>query len=288
MGTNGIGWSFLAGLALTASASAHSGGSFEAPGSLVAVSVEVGGQPATLFPAPDGSGRYYVEAREGSQYLVRLTNRSGERLGVVLTVDGLNVISGARDQGHGRMYVLDPWRHATVKGWRTSLKEVRRFTFVDEKASYSARVGKANSRMGWIEVSVYREKRRWARRELQEESKRSNDSKAGAPGEPAHRAEADDAPGPAAADEAREAGRSATGKRRARSYPGTGWGSRARDSVVLVDFQAEPEATEQVTLRYEYRKALLALGVLPEPHTTRGRLWERDRGEGGFAPPPRW
>jgi len=281
MGTNRIAWSFVAGLALAASASAHSGGSFEAPGSLVGVSVEVAGQPATLYPASDGSGRYYVEARKDCQYLVRLTNRSGERLGVVLTVDGLNVISGDRDQGRGRMYVLDPWRHATVQGWRTSLDEVRRFTFVDEEASYSARAGKANSKMGWIEVSVYREKRRWAGNQLGENSaERSDDRKAEAPNAPPSP--------PAAAADAVEAESRASGKRRARSYPGTGWGARARDRVVLVDFQPEHEPAERMTLRYEYRTALVALGVLPAPHTHHDRLSQRDRGEGGFALPPGW
>jgi hypothetical protein len=281
MGTNRIAWSFVAGLALAASASAHSGGSFEAPGALVGVSVEVAGQPATLYPASDGSGRYYVEARKGCQYLVRLTNRSGERLGVVLTVDGLNVISGDRDQGHGRMYVLDPWRHATVQGWRTSLDKVRRFTFVDEEASYSARAGKANSKMGWIEVSVYREKRRWAGHQLRENSaERSDDRKAEAPNTPPSP--------PAAAADAIEAESPASGKRRARSYPGTGWGARARDRVVLVDFQPEHEPAERMTLRYEYRTALVALGVLPAPHTHHDRLSQRDRGEGGFALPPGW
>ena len=32
------------------------------------------------------------------------------------------------------MYVLDPWQRTTVQGWRTSLQEVRQFTFVDERA----------------------------------------------------------------------------------------------------------------------------------------------------------
>ena len=288
MGTNGIAGSLLAGLALAASASAHSGGSFEAPGSLVGVSVEVAGQPAALYPAPDGSGRYYLEAREGCEYLVRLTNRTAQRLGVVLTVDGLNAISGARDQGRGRMYVLDPWRHATVQGWRTSLEEVRRFTFVDEKSSYATRSGKANSRMGWIEVSVYRERTRWTWRQLREDSaKRSPDRKAGALEESSGRDESA-AAAPEAAADAAEPERQVAGKSRSRSYPGTGWGQRTHDRVVLVDFRPEHEAAERTTLRYEYRRALASLGVLPAPHAPHGRLWQRDRGEGGFAPPPRW
>ena len=122
------------------------------------MSVEVGGRPAPLFLAPDGSGRYYVEARQGCRYSVALANRTGGRVGVVLTVDGLNAISGQRDEGRGRMYVLDPWQRTTVQGWRTSLQEVRQFTFVDERTSYAARAGKANEKMGWIEIAAYRER----------------------------------------------------------------------------------------------------------------------------------
>ena len=84
---------------------------------------------------------------------------------MVVHVDGLNVISGERGQRSagsqpGRMYVLDPWDQTEIQGWRTSLEEVRRFTFVDEQRSYAARSGKANSKMGWVEVAVYRERGR--------------------------------------------------------------------------------------------------------------------------------
>src|SRR5207344_2010644 len=120
---------------------------------------QVDGRASSLYPAPDGSGRYYLEARPGSRYAVGLANRSGERVGVVLTVDGLNAISGARDTARGRMYVLDPWQSTSVQGWRTSLQDVRQFTFVDERRSYATRSGQANEKMGWIEIAVYRERR---------------------------------------------------------------------------------------------------------------------------------
>jgi hypothetical protein len=77
------------------------------------------------------------------------------------------------------------------------------------------------------------------------------------------------------------------GSNEARSYPGTGWGERTHDPVVLVSFDPEPEPRERVTLRYEYRRALVALGVLP-PYKWRDRLTERDQAEPGFAQPPRW
>ena len=78
------------------------------------------------------------------------------------------------------------------------------------------------------------------------------------------------------------------GDAQARSYPGTGWGDRAHDPVVLVSFDPESEPSERVTLRYEYRPALVALGVLPRRVPPRDRLWERERAEPGFAQPPLW
>ena len=133
-------------------------------GRLLDVSVEIEGRASPLYAAADGSGRFYFEAREGGRYALRLANRTNERLGAVVTVDGLNVISGLRDEGRGRMYVIGPWEDTTIRGWRSSLAEVRRFTFVDERSSYAARSGKANSKMGWIEVAVYREQRRYVHR----------------------------------------------------------------------------------------------------------------------------
>jgi hypothetical protein len=283
---------WVAGMALVGATAALPHGLPEASGTLVGIAVEVDGREARLYPAPDGSGRYYLEARAGSRYSVSLANRSGERLGVVLTVDGLNAISGARDAGRGRMYVLDPWQSTSVLGWRTSLQDVRQFTFVDERRSYAARTGQANEKMGWIEVAVYRVRRPFVHATPYAEPWRSQPS-----GEPAKRGR-DQAPAAPEARTARdEAGAASSsesdakleqGSNRARSYPGTGWGDRAHDPVVLVSFDPQPEPSERLTLRYEYRSALVALGVLPRPPASRDRLWLREHAEPGFAQPPRW
>ena len=272
--------------ALAGHAPAHPQALPETRAALVTVSVEVDGRPAALYPAPDGSGRYYVEARKGARYSVALANRTGERVGVVLAVDGLNAISGERDTGRGRMYVLDPWQRTTVQGWRTSLREVRQFTFVEERASYAARSGKANEKMGWIEVAAYRERRAFVRstpryefppRPVPIESEADPAGRGSAPATESARDSAEAATAPA------------LGGSRARAYPGTGWGDRAHDPVVLVSFDPESEPSERVTLRYEYRPALVALGVLPRRvPPPLDRLRERDRAEPGFAPPPLW
>ncbi len=268
---------------------------WEAPGALVSVSVEVDGRKAPLFAAPDGSGRYYLQARPGAGYSVRVANRTSDRLGVLLAVDGLNVVSGEREPGPdlapgtrpGRMYVLGPGDDVVVQGWRTSLAEVRRFTFVDEHASYAARSGKANAKMGWIEAWVYREcaPRRgfWDRitgePRTREEGKDEEAPPATAPGA----AKAEGAPTQAPETLGRTADAAGAAPR---SYPGTGWGERTRDQATVVRFLPEARPADRVTLRYEYAPALRALGVLP-PAPARDRLRERDRGD-GFARPPAW
>jgi hypothetical protein len=262
---------------------------------MVGVSVEVDGRFRPLYPAPDGSDRWYLEAAQGSRYAILLANRTGERLGVVVTVDGLNAISGLADTGIGRMYVLGPWDQTTVRGWRTSLSEVRRFTFVDEQASYAARSGKANSKMGWIEIAVYREHQAYVRRPWYEGRSLPypNSDAAGAREHsevPPASAEAPPPTAKAAPQGARPSDQADAAKLpgygASPSFPGTGWGSRADDPVVLVSFDPEPTPAERVTLRYEYAGALRALGVLPQPWYPRDRLSERERGEMGFARPP--
>jgi hypothetical protein len=265
----------------------------EVSGSLVALTVDVDDVRAPLYRAVDGSGRYYLEAHEGSRYALNISNESAERLGVVVVVDGLNAITGQiqRESGRrkgsnpGRMYVLDPWGRVTVQGWRTSLDDVRRFTFVDEQASYASRSDKANGKMGWIEILVYRERERQPDTQLSEgnrssrrRTERDDEPVAGESNRPAPKSDPQASPAP------EDAGGYEAPSRR--SYPGTGWGPRANDPVIVVEFEPERQAAERLVLRYEYRNALIALGVLPRSVQSDGRLAQREWGNAGFAQPP--
>ena len=107
---------------------------------------------------------------------------------------------------------------------------MRRFTFVDEQRSYAARSGKANAKMGWIELAVYRE--RYPRPDVSVGRGREIPPPRPMTGEERDQAARDEAApaapkagqAPEAAAEG-DAGRSAAAPR---SYPGTGWGDRAR------------------------------------------------------------
>ena len=295
---------FLALLLLAPAASARASGSpdarlFQASGASIDLSVERDGGSAPLYRARDGSGRYYLEARAGGAYALRIVNRTSERVGIVVAVDGLNAISGEREPvpsagaRPGRMYVVDPWDEVRVRGWRTSLDDVRQFTFVDEHASYAARTGRANGRMGWIEAWVYRERSgprvtrripppmdRGAEPESRPEERARDDARPAAGSE----RPTDMGSVPRAAAPPSEKSGAATAE--ADSYPGTGWGTRAHDPAQVVTFNPDVRPFDSVTVRYEYAPALRALGILPPPRCC-GRLGERERGD-GFARPPAW
>lgn len=263
-----------------------------ADGRLVDVQVRVDQGAAPLYFAPDGSSRHYVQAFAGRNYSLVVRNNSGERVAVLIAVDGINVINGERSRlsNNEQMYVLSPYETATIRGWRTSLDEVRKFVFVDEERSYAERTDQANGDMGWIRVLSFREQRTWfnvapGRRGEQ----RYKDERVGdAVPEAADRMQAEGAPQAAPAPSARgEAGpmtKSIAPQQSNESVPGTGWGERSNDRIGTTQFSPQRNATDHLIVRYEYASGLRALGI----EVRRNRVHDRDRGELGFAKPPRW
>jgi hypothetical protein len=259
---------------------------FTADGRLVDVGIRVEGQRAPLFMGPSDMHRFYFEAFEGHNYSVVLRNNTGRRIGVLLAVDGLNVVNGekSRLRSNEAMYVLNPWGSAEIAGWRTSLRDIRKFVFVDEEQSYAERTGQANGDMGWIRVLAFDEQRTWneitpdlrydGRQNSKERERREGDEVA------PREAPAPQSAKPEASD--RSAAPYAGGQQ---SVPGTGWGDKGFDPVRRTEFTAARNATDHLVFRYEYASGLRALGIFPQ---RRGRVWERDNGQLGFAKPPKW
>lgn len=272
-----------------------------ADGRLVDVQLRVQGEAAPLYVGPGQDQRRYFQAFAGRNYSIVLRNNTGRRVAVLLAVDGLNAVNGeiTRLRPNEDMYVLGAYEQATIRGWRTSLNEIRRFVFVDERRSYAERTGQANSDMGWIRVLSFREQLPWwetrrGGRDSDERKFRGDESRSNAPVpmEDAPRARAEGskevAPAPTTKSMAPEAqdnlarGESENGG----SFPGTGWGERRQDRVQRTQFTPEPVAVDQLIFRYEYASGLQALGIFPG-RRYRDRLGERD-GDLGFAKPPRW
>ena len=258
-------------------------------GRLVEVRIIVDGSPAPLYSRARGDNRHYFEAMPTAAYGLELRNRSEGRVGVLIAVDGLNVITGTRSDlgAHESMYVLGPRERVVIRGWRTSLDDVRRFVFVDEERSYAARSGQANTDLGRIHVLAFEERTpvrmslaldRWGRG--------ANDRTpppTATPKNAPDQARAPEGPG-RSAETAPERAWDSTGRHDGDSntYPGTGWGARQHDAAQYTTFDPIESPADRWILRYEYESGLRALGVLP----AHGRLEERDAGDFGFARPP--
>lgn len=255
-----------------------------ADGQLVDVSIRVGDRTTPLYFKPRSFDRHYFQAFKGRNYSLVVRNNTGRRIGVLIAVDGLNVVNGeeSRLSNNEAMYVLDPWEESEIQGWRTSLHEVRRFVFVDEERSYAERTGQANEDMGWIRVLAFRENAPvaiWDRYKSKDSDRGWIDNRSG-------RTEGIAPPSAAPESQARDMAprAQAEGFRGDESgNPGTGWGGREHDPVRRTVFRAQRHATDHLVLRYEYESGLRALGIVPQ----RGRTWERDS-QYGFAQPPKW
>ena len=266
-----------------------------ADGRLVDVQVQVENRgTAPLYFAPGRFDRRYFQAYQGRNYSLVLRNNTGQRVGVLIAVDGLNVISGERSSlsRNESMYVLDPWEQTVVRGWRTSLSSVRRFVFVDEQRSYAERTGQANGDMGWIRVLAFREQRPFwdLRGKVRDRNEEREDEAAPYGATPELNPRRQAAPENAQPDPLQGLDRAPSAERRMaddqQSNPGTGWGDQRHDPVNRTVFNAEAYAVDQIVLRYEYANGLRALGI--RIWNGRQRLEERERGELGFAQPPRW
>src|ERR1700688_1049181 len=103
-----------------------------------------------------GNGRHYVEAFPGREYSLRLTNNSGRRVAIAVSVDGLNSIDAKTTTAQeGSKWILGPYESIVLDGWQTSSALARRFYFTSEKGSYGAWLGKADN-LGVVAAVVFR------------------------------------------------------------------------------------------------------------------------------------
>lgn len=112
------------------------------------------GQPARVWRH---AGRMFVVGRPGTRYSLRITNNSPARVLVVMSVDGVNILTGETAGYDQRGYVFRPYESYDVSGWRKSDTEVAAFTFASLSQSYAARTGRPGD-VGVIGVAAFRER----------------------------------------------------------------------------------------------------------------------------------
>ncbi len=102
-------------------------------------------------------GKLYVAGTPGDRYAVELKGKRGGRVLTVLSVDGINVLTGQTAATLQSGYVIDGGQSYGISGWRKSMDDVAQFVFTALPNSYAARTGRPGN-VGVIGVAVYREK----------------------------------------------------------------------------------------------------------------------------------
>jgi hypothetical protein len=111
------------------------------------------------LPVYDHGGKMYISGNPGDRYAVQVVNRTGGRLLTVMSVDGVNVISGDTASYEQTGYVFSPRESYEITGWRKSQNEVAAFYFTSLPDSYAVRTDRPQN-VGAIGVAVFRE---WTR-----------------------------------------------------------------------------------------------------------------------------
>lgn len=188
-------------------------------------------------------GRRYVVGKPGNEYAIRVRNASGGRVLTVMSVDGVNVISGETAASLQSGYVLTPGESADIAGWRKSMSRTAAFYFTALPDSYAARTGRPEN-VGVIGVAVFRERIRPVALD--------------APLRKDARAEAQSAPAPAA-----DAAKAATlGGLTPQEKLGTGHGRSEASYASYTQFErASDTPDETITIYYDSYENLLAQGV---------------------------
>ncbi len=271
--------SFIAGLLLLAGC-ASTGVFASAPaGTLMDVKV-VDRSTGQMLQTWRHRGQLYVVGTPGNRYAVQVANRSGGRLLSVLSVDGVNVVSGEVAAAPQSGYVLAPGQSADIAGWRKSMDEVAAFYFTSVADSYAGRTGRPEN-TGVIGVAVFQE--------LVPPPLALPVPQAKGIGESRDAASSANAPAPAAAPAAEGRMKSglAESSVRAEKKLGTGHGERLNAPTEYTSFRRASSApAELITIYYDSRANLMARGIIPDPRNNARNNTRPNPFPGGFVPDP--
>jgi len=173
-------------------------------------------------------GRAWIAGRPGNEYQVTLRSRQSQDVLAVVSVDGVNVITGQTADPSQSGYVLSPRGGLDILGWRKSLSQTAAFYFTALPDSYAARTGRPDD-VGVIGVALFRRKAQQ--------------------------------PQPLG-----QAAPTARAESRADERLGTGHGRQEYSPATHVTFErATSSPAEIITLYYDSHANLLARGIIRDP-----------------------
>jgi len=195
-------------------------------------------------------GRAWVVGRPGNEYQVSVRNQRGEDLLAVMSVDGVNVITGETASPQQSGYILAPGQPLDVKGWRKNMERTAAFYFTELPDSYAARTGRPDN-VGVIGVALFQRRQFVPPQDIAPYSRRSEQQSSDQAG----------------------AASSAPGERHAETYRqyredklGTGHGRSETSHARHASFERASSApVETITIYYDSYRNLVARGVIRQP-----------------------
>ena len=260
---------------------------------------------ATL-PTYSQYGKRYVPGEPGHRYALHMYNHTGERVLVVLSVDGVNAVTGQTAGSDQAGYVLGPWENTEIDGWRKSYSDIAQFVFTSVDDSYAARTGRAQN-VGVIGMAVFRERRiepvyappyappvaerdqpeayPEGKDEAQYDRRDATAARAAAPA-----AQAAGSGYATAKSSSGAMNRAAPADSMARQEIGTGHGAREYQPTSETQFERMSTSPQQVSqIFYDTPRQLVARGIMPRYYAQR---WPHEDAPqafpNGFVPDPSW
>jgi hypothetical protein len=238
------------------------------------------GQVLPIYPS---GGRNWVVGAPGQEYSIRYCNSSPGRVLAVISVDGVNVVSGDTASPAQSGYVLNANECSDIHGWRKNLARTAAFYFTELPDAYATRTGRPEN-VGVIGVAVFREKQHPVMWRPYNKDKVAGEARSDSPVEkraaqsPAAGGFAQDAQSSADSARSREdvAGRLESAQAQSMPAPapmsklGTGHGRSEDSPAQMVRFERESASpNETIAIYYDRRENLVAMGILQPPSIAR-------------------
>lgn len=124
------------------------------------LTVRVLDEGGNTLPGGFVQGKTFALGHPGERYMLSVENSTSERVEVVASVDGLDVITGDDASFKARGYVIPAWSSVQIEGWRTSQSSIAAFRFSSVGESYAERTGRGRD-VGVIGFAFFSEAPHW-------------------------------------------------------------------------------------------------------------------------------
>lgn len=118
------------------------------------VDILVRGRPIRQFKH---KSNVFVEGRKGSEFELKFTNNTWQRVEAVPSVDGLSVMDGKECGVESNGYLVPARQSIVIPGWRLDNDNIAKFLFKGKDKSYSAKSGHGTKNVGAVGFMVFQE-----------------------------------------------------------------------------------------------------------------------------------